>query len=534
LAVFMVGGALAYRTLAPSGDDPGAETAYEASIGVLRFRTVDGTPEDQRAADAIADAIIDWVAEWQRQCETQPEVYQGTCDARVAPREKSFAHTLENESVDAVGSALDVAFLIDGALQRFGDRQHVTVRIHRVATGELMYAYEDDAAGDPIRLVGTVTARVLPALRVVIGKPGDEYSLASMREDGTRSIDAYQAALDGVNVIQRPDLAHAAALFREAIRLDPSYVRAYGNLATVLLLQAEMSPLSDRASALEEIAQIRAQVARLDPGANVLNEIAMAQSRVGNARLVDQEAQLSGFIRLADSSDAIAFYDDYGQLLFGAHLFDEAEQYVRQNERSRAFDFTTSRVLITIARERPQLAAALLDRALLAWPNDVRLLSWAVPQLARRGDWDEAESCLAHLEQIDRDGIWSYTARVQFAVLRGDLPAGSEALSAALAHEHSTPLLRGAVRFMLGDVDGGVAEWRGMDAALVGLLGRDGPVTETLFPEAVLADLRYQDLLDELGVGRQWTAYLRDRVEALAPITGIHPAPITPAIVSSG
>jgi hypothetical protein len=57
--------------------------------------------------------------------------------------------------------------------------------------------------------------------------------------------------------------------------------------------------------------------------------------------------------------------------------------------------------------------------------------------------------------------------------------------------------------------------------------------TEKYFPTAVVEDPRYQDFLDEAGIGRQWTAFLRDRLAELAPITGIEPGDPAPQRVWS-
>ncbi len=51
---------------------------------------------------------------------------------------------------------------------------------------------------------------------------------------------------------------------------------------------------------------------------------------------------------------------------------------------------------------------------------------------------------------------------------------------------------------------------------------------ERCYSATVVSDPRYQDVLDELGIGRQKTAYLREKVAELVPIIGIgslDPAP---------
>lgn len=47
------------------------------------------------------------------------------------------------------------------------------------------------------------------------------------------------------------------------------------------------------------------------------------------------------------------------------------------------------------------------------------------------------------------------------------------------------------------------------------------PSIETYYSPGVVNDERYQTQLRNLGVGRPWRAYMRERVAELAPITGI-------------
>jgi DNA-binding winged helix-turn-helix (wHTH) protein len=57
--------------------------------------------------------------------------------------------------------------------------------------------------------------------------------------------------------------------------------------------------------------------------------------------------------------------------------------------------------------------------------------------------------------------------------------------------------------------------------------------TEKYYPAAVIDDPRYQEFLDEAGIGRAWSAHLREGVAELAPITGIEPSDPAPQRVWS-
>ena len=56
---------------------------------------------------------------------------------------------------------------------------------------------------------------------------------------------------------------------------------------------------------------------------------------------------------------------------------------------------------------------------------------------------------------------------------------------------------------------------------------------EKYFPKSAIDDDRYQAYLDQRGIGKQWTAYLRQRVAELEPITAVALSDPTPQVVVS-
>jgi DNA-binding winged helix-turn-helix (wHTH) protein/TolB-like protein len=496
---------VAERTLTTPSADP------EKSLAVLRFRSEDGNAPLQQAADVMSDKLIEWVGRWKH--------------LRVAPRDSSYAHSLDHEAVGAIGHALDAAFVLDGSLQMLAGHVHTSVRLIRASDGAIVYAHEHDG-GTQINaaLADQVAAAVLPALRVHFSPDG---AWREMLESGTKSVDAYLALVDAVNAKRRDDLPRSTELLREAIRLDPSYLRAYVGLTKALSMQAQLAPRADRRAWLTEVAEVRASVARLAPDSLALREISVQESQLAGVDLLAQETQLRGYIRGSNRADHTEWYSQYATLLYTARQFDAAEKYLEVYERVNGYSWSTSRAVLTMTRESPPIAAPLVEMALQTFPNDVRFVASAIPQLARNGAWDDADSQLENLERVDRDGMWAYAAKVELAVMRGDYAADAELLRAALADARSTDLLRGTVLFMRGDVDGGAAAWRAMPPNLRLQASGDAPWLETLYPASVPTDPRYQALLDELGVGAKWSAYMRERVHELAPVTGIEGSKLT-------
>jgi hypothetical protein len=75
--------------------------------------------------------------------------------------------------------------------------------------------------------------------------------------------------------------------------------------------------------------------------------------------------------------------------------------------------------------------------------------------------------------------------------------------------------------FVLGDVEAGVRYWREIEPGFLPMLWWSNVLNEGFWARGVVDDERYQSLLDELGFGRRWRAYMRSKVAQLTPITGI-------------
>jgi hypothetical protein len=150
--------------------------------------------------------------------------------------------------------------------------------------------------------------------------------------------------------------------------------------------------------------------------------------------------------------------------------------------------------------------------------------------LARLGRYAEAEFYLSRL--VGTDPGWAFFARMTLMVLRSDVRLGSNELAHAFADPLANNANRGYICFILGDVEAGVHYWREIEPGFLPMLWLLNVLNEKMFwAPSVVADERYQALLDELGFGRRWRAHMRAMVGELAPITGIE---VTTSIVEQG
>lgn len=187
------------------------------SIAVLPLDNLTGDPEQQYFTVALQEALISDLA-----------VVSGL---RVTSRTSSSRYANSGKSILEIGAELGVAYVIEGTVQRLGDRVRVRLQLINAALDELLWSenYEREVR-DVLVLQGEVA-------RTVAGEVGatltpDERS----RLTRTRAVnpEVYELVVKGLYFVKQFDPAaieHGFELLNEAITLDPREPLAYAGLA---------------------------------------------------------------------------------------------------------------------------------------------------------------------------------------------------------------------------------------------------------------------------------------------------------------
>jgi len=129
---------------------------------------------------------------------------------------------------------LDVAWIVDGSLQRRGDQLRVTARLLRATDGSAAWSGSfDEKFTGVFEVQDTISARVAQVLASSLeGSAVTRQPPAS--PGGTRSVDAYQLYLAASRYAQgmRADsLQKSLSLYQQALHIDPGYALAWVGLA---------------------------------------------------------------------------------------------------------------------------------------------------------------------------------------------------------------------------------------------------------------------------------------------------------------
>ena len=187
------------------------------SIAVLPFTNLSGDPEQDYFADGIVEDIITGLAriKW----------------IFVIARNSSFAYKGKATDVREVGRELGVRYVLEGSVQKSGNRVRITAQLINAGTGAHIWAERYDRALDDIFAVqDELTISVVGVIEPTLRKVEIERARRK-RPDSLDAYDLYLRALPLVFTAMPQDADLALTLLARAIELEPNYAGAHAAIA---------------------------------------------------------------------------------------------------------------------------------------------------------------------------------------------------------------------------------------------------------------------------------------------------------------
>jgi eukaryotic-like serine/threonine-protein kinase len=200
-----------------TGSGPSEVSGRARSIAVLPFQNFGAQGKDDYFADGMTESLI-----------TDLTKIQGML---VISRNSVFQYKGRVADVKTVGKELGVNYVLEGSVQRFGDRVRLNAQLIDVATGYHLWADRyDREMKDLFVLQDDISGNILAALKLTLTAAASERSRAAP----TQNLDAYDAYLRAMHLYHsaedgEPD--QAIPLFEKAIALDPRFALAHAGLA---------------------------------------------------------------------------------------------------------------------------------------------------------------------------------------------------------------------------------------------------------------------------------------------------------------
>jgi len=356
------------------------------SIAVIPFLNMTGEKNQDFFCDGLSESLITALSK-------VPQLF-------VIARESTFRYKGKGVKTKQVSEELGVQYVLEGSVQRAGDRVRVTTQLIEALTGHHLWSERyDRSLKDIFDLQDEITMKILTELRVKI----TEGETVRIQAKGTNNLQAYLKVLEAAGYgYQNNKEANAVAqrLLQEAVRLDPNYAMAHSYLSAILgqevWLGASESPQETLSNAMKEAQR----AIELD------NSSAEAQGAVGHVFLLlrqHDKAIENGerAVRLNPNSARAIFY--LAMSLNFSFRNEEAIPLLQQGIRLNPFFPQLYNILGIAYREtgRYEEGIAAVKKALQLSPNYLLAHTTLATLYSYAGREDEARAAAAEVRRID-------------------------------------------------------------------------------------------------------------------------------------
>jgi TolB-like protein/Tfp pilus assembly protein PilF len=219
IGLFFVGRYTATSTRDRADERRDTGSLPEKSVAVLPFENLSDDKANAYFVDGMQDEVITRLAK--------------IGELRVISRSSVQRYKTQRTNLAEIARELGVSHLVEGTVQRIGDRVRINVQLIRAANeGHLWAEIYDRSLTDIFAVQTEVATAIAHSLQARL--TGHEQQ--AMAEKPTTNMAAYDAYLRGIDFASRPgqnpaDERQAAAAFEEAVRLDPQFAQAWARLS---------------------------------------------------------------------------------------------------------------------------------------------------------------------------------------------------------------------------------------------------------------------------------------------------------------
>jgi TolB-like protein/DNA-binding winged helix-turn-helix (wHTH) protein len=219
------------------------------SIAVLPLENLSRDPEQEYFADGMTDELITTLAQ------------MGT--VRVVSRTSVMRYKKISEPAAQVGRELNVDAVVEGTVERSGNRVRIRVQLIQAASDRHLWAqtYDRDF-GDALALETEAAGDIVREIQSGLSPP-QKLRWAAVRKVDPEAYEAYLKGLYFSNKRSAAGFTRAIEYFNQAIAKDSGYAAAYSGLSDALLGEIFTGTPAEK---VREKATLNAQKAiELDP-----------------------------------------------------------------------------------------------------------------------------------------------------------------------------------------------------------------------------------------------------------------------------
>ena len=220
------------------------------SIAVLPFTNMSGEKEQEYFSDGITENIITGLSKI-------PRLF-------VIARNSTFIYKGKGVKVQQVAEDLGVRYVLEGSVQRSGNRVRITAQLIDALTGNHLWAerYDRDLK-DIFAVQDEITMKILISMRVKLTE-GEQ----ALRVRPPRNLEAFLKILQAQEYIQRFNIEGnimGKQLAEEAIALDPEFASGYGTLGMGYMMDVWLGLSKSPKESLDKAVELGQKAISLDP-----------------------------------------------------------------------------------------------------------------------------------------------------------------------------------------------------------------------------------------------------------------------------
>jgi adenylate cyclase len=186
------------------------------SIAVLPFKNMSDSKENEYFSDGMTESIITDLAKLQ--------------GLLVIARNSVFQYKDKSVDIKQVGKELNVRYVLEGSVQRFGDALRINVQLIDASNSYHLWADRfDRKATDLFSVQDEISKNIVAALKLKLTS-GEEQQLSKRPTKNIEAYDFYLRGLYHFNKQTRTDNDIAINMFEKAVNIDPEFALAYAEL----------------------------------------------------------------------------------------------------------------------------------------------------------------------------------------------------------------------------------------------------------------------------------------------------------------
>ena len=172
---------------------------------------------------------------------------------RTTSRTSVLQYRDTNKTVPEIAAELGVATILEGGVQRSGDRVRINVQLIDAASDEHLWAETYDrelTAANVFDIQSNIARMIASQLRATLTED-EEQTLDAIPTHDIAALDSYFIGKQLLELRTRESLTAAVEYFELVVALDPDFALAWSGLADAYMLLPEYSALADREMSVE-------------------------------------------------------------------------------------------------------------------------------------------------------------------------------------------------------------------------------------------------------------------------------------------